>query len=53
MTRHGSLEFALEYANGLAEAAVDAFDEAFADAPPSAHVEFVRNLAPYLISRDR
>jgi geranylgeranyl diphosphate synthase type II len=53
MTRHGSLEFARDYANGLAEAAVEAFDEAFADVRGSAHVDFVRNLAPYLVSRDR
>jgi geranylgeranyl diphosphate synthase type II len=53
MRRHGSLEFAGDYARGLAEAAIEAFDEAFADVRPSPHVEFIRNLAPYLISRDR
>jgi geranylgeranyl diphosphate synthase, type II len=53
MTRHGSLEFADDYANGLAEAAVEAFDEAFADVRPSAHLDFIRNLAPYVVSRHR
>jgi geranylgeranyl diphosphate synthase, type II len=53
MERLGSLEFAGEYARALAEAAVEAFDDAFADVPPSEHVAFIRNLAPYLISRSR
>ena len=53
MTSHGSLEFAGDYANALAEAAMEAFDEAFADVRPSAHVDFVRDLAPYLVTRDR
>lgn len=53
MLRHGSLEFAATYADGLARAGVAVFDEAFADVPASEHVAFVRNLAPYLISRSR
>jgi len=35
------------------ERPIEAFDEAFADVHPSPHVDFIRNLAPYLISRER
>jgi len=53
MDRHGSVEFASDYAQALAAAAGDAFDAAFANVPPSEHVEFIRDLAPYLITRGR
>jgi geranylgeranyl diphosphate synthase, type II len=53
MVRHGSLQFAAAYADELAATATAVFDEAFADAPASEHADFIRSLAPYLISRSR
>ena len=38
MEQYGSLEFARAYGDRLAEAADAAFEEAFADVPPSPHV---------------
>ena len=51
MESYGSLGFALEYGNGVAAAAVDAFDQAFAGLPTSAHLTFIRGLIPYMLAR--
>jgi geranylgeranyl diphosphate synthase, type II len=51
MERYGSLEFARMYADGIASAAVDAFDEAFAAAPESDATAFLRSLIPFMLDR--
>jgi geranylgeranyl diphosphate synthase type II len=51
MKRYGSLEFAREYGAGVTAAAAAAFDAAFAQAPPSQHLEFIRDLIPYVLAR--
>jgi geranylgeranyl diphosphate synthase type II len=51
MDRYGSIEFATEYARGIADAALETFDLAFAAAVPGADVEFVRRLVPYMLGR--
>jgi geranylgeranyl diphosphate synthase, type II len=48
---YGSLEFAAEYAQGIASAALDAFDVAFAAAAPGRDSDFVRALIPYMLGR--
>jgi geranylgeranyl diphosphate synthase, type II len=48
---HGSIEFAAAYARGIAGAALDAFEAAFAPAPTGPHRDFVRALVPYMLDR--
>jgi hypothetical protein len=50
MVRHGSLEFAFQFGQGVA-AAYESFHEAFAGAPPSPHRAFVEALIPYMLAR--
>ena len=49
----GSIEFASEYGRGIASAAMEAFDEAFARAEQGADTAFVRQLVPYMLGRRR
>jgi len=51
--RHGSVDFAREFARGVADAAAAAFDDAFADAaqPPAAAV--IGDLVTYVVERNR
>jgi geranylgeranyl diphosphate synthase, type II len=51
MQRHGSLDFAREYAAGITAGAYTAFDEAFGGVPPSGHVDFLRAVIPYMLTR--
>ena len=51
MQRHGSLEFAFQFGQGVAAAAYESFHEAFADVPPSAPRDFVEALIPYMLAR--
>jgi geranylgeranyl diphosphate synthase type II len=51
MKRYGSLDFVREYGAGVTAAAYDAFEPAFAEAPPSAHLDFIRGLIPYVLAR--
>jgi len=51
MVRHGSLEFAFQFGQGVAAAAYEAFDQAFADVLPSPHRDFVEALIPYMLER--
>jgi geranylgeranyl diphosphate synthase type II len=51
MELYGSLAFALEYGNGIAAAASDAFDQAFAGLRTSPHLTFIRGLIPYMLAR--
>ena len=48
---YGSIAFAAEYAHGIAGAALDTFEEAFASAAPSPDRDFVRALVPYMLDR--
>lgn len=50
--RYGSVEFATEYGRGIAGAALEAFDAAFARALPGPDTDFVRDLVPYVLGRD-
>jgi geranylgeranyl diphosphate synthase type II len=51
MDRYGSIVFATEYARGIADAALDAFDVAFASAEPGPDSYFVRALVPFMLGR--
>jgi geranylgeranyl diphosphate synthase type II len=51
METYGSLGYALEYGSGIAAAASDAFDEAFARLRASPHLTFIRGLIPYMLAR--
>jgi geranylgeranyl diphosphate synthase type II len=51
--RYGSIEFATAYAQGIADEAASAFDDAFAAAQPGPDLEFVRALVPYMLGRSR
>ncbi len=48
---YGSIDYARAYARGIADTAVDAFEEAFAAAGPGPDVEFIRALIPHMIGR--
>ncbi|HZM79445.1 MAG TPA: polyprenyl synthetase family protein [Candidatus Limnocylindrales bacterium] len=51
MDVYGSIDFAVEYGQGLAQAAHDAFDDAFAQAQPGPDTDFLRALIPYMVGR--
>jgi geranylgeranyl diphosphate synthase, type II len=48
---YGSIEFASAYARGIAGAALDAFEAAFADAEPGPDRAFIRAVVPYMVAR--
>lgn len=48
---YGSIEFASAYAQGIAGAALEAFETAFADAEPGADRDFLRAVVPYMVAR--
>jgi geranylgeranyl diphosphate synthase, type II len=52
MRRHGSIDFAREFGLGIAKAAEDAFEAAFADVPDSPERRFVRELIAWMLERD-
>lgn len=51
LDKYGSIEFAREYARGIALAAMDAYEEAFGGCPESDDTRFVRALVPYMLGR--
>jgi geranylgeranyl diphosphate synthase type II len=51
MVRHGSLDFAFQFGQGVAAAAYESFYQAFAHVPPSPHRDFVEALIPYMLER--
>ena len=51
MEAYESIAFAAAYARGIASAALEAFEEAFASAPPGPDRDFVRELIPYMLER--
>lgn len=53
MHDHGSLAFADEFARGIARSAAVAFEDAFRGVPDSPGRDFVRDLIPYMVARDR
>lgn len=53
MERHGSLAYARGYATVVGTAADRAFDEAFGGVRDSEHLEFLRGLVPYVLTRQR
>jgi len=53
MHRYGSIAFADHFAHGIAASAAEAFEVAFAPAPPSAARRFVADLIPFMVDRDR
>ncbi|HEY3831387.1 MAG TPA: polyprenyl synthetase family protein [Acidimicrobiia bacterium] len=48
---YGSIEFARAYADGIAGAAVTAFDDAFGALPHGPDVAFLRSIVPYMLDR--
>jgi geranylgeranyl diphosphate synthase, type II len=48
---YGSIDFAAAYAQGIASAALDAFEAAFADAEPGPDKDFIRAVVPYMVAR--
>ena len=52
MRRHGSIDFAREFGLGIAKAADDAFEAAFADVPDSPERRFVRELIAFMLERE-
>jgi geranylgeranyl diphosphate synthase, type II len=52
MRRYGSIDFAREFGLGIASAAGDAFEAAFADAPDSPERRFVHELIAWMLERD-
>jgi geranylgeranyl diphosphate synthase type II len=52
MRRYGSMEFARAFGLGIAEAATDAFDVAFANVPQSAERRFVHDLISWMLERE-
>lgn len=51
--KYGSVEFAGEFASGIARSASIAFEEAFADVDRSPARDFIGDLIPYMVERDR
>jgi geranylgeranyl diphosphate synthase, type II len=52
MRRYGSIDFAREFGLGIASAAGDAFEAAFADLPDSPERRFVHELIAWMLERD-
>ena len=52
MRRHGSIDFAREFGLGIANAAGDAFETAFAEVPDSPERRFVHELIAWMLERD-
>jgi hypothetical protein len=51
MRDYGSVEFATSYATRIADAAREAFDDAFGGCVDSAALSFLRALVPFMIQR--
>jgi geranylgeranyl diphosphate synthase type II len=52
MHRYGSLDFARAFGLGIAEAATDAFEVAFAEVPDSPERRFLHDLIAWMLERD-
>lgn len=53
MREHGSIEFARAFAAGIAGAADDAFERAFADVPDSPERRFIHSMIGWMLDRHR
>jgi hypothetical protein len=51
MNRHGSIEYASTFAQGIADAAHAAFEEAFAGVPEGDDRRFIEALIPWMLER--
>lgn len=51
MERYGSIDFATEYGQGIADAARRSFSDAFGNVPPSPHRQFLRDMVDYMLDR--
>jgi geranylgeranyl diphosphate synthase type II len=51
MLDHGSIHFAQEFGLGIARAASESFEAAFAESWPGPARDFVRDLVPYMLTR--
>lgn len=51
MQQHGSVDYAVEFGQGIAAAAYDAFDDAFSRVRPSRHKAFLEALIDYMLNR--
>jgi geranylgeranyl diphosphate synthase type II len=51
LDKYGSIEFAHDYARGIAVAAIEAHEVAFRGCPESDDTRFVRDLIPYMLGR--
>jgi geranylgeranyl diphosphate synthase type II len=51
MRRHGSIEFAAEFAQGIADAALGAFEVAFATVPDGDDRAFIEAMIPWMLDR--
>ncbi len=51
MVRHGSLDFALQFGQGVATGAYRFFHKAFANVPQSPSRDFIEALIPYMLAR--
>jgi geranylgeranyl diphosphate synthase type II len=52
MHRYGSIDFAREFGVGIASAAGDAFEAAFADLPDSPERRFVHEIIAWMLERE-
>lgn len=53
MEDHGSVSFAIDFAEGVARSAEEAFERAFSGVPVGRHRRFIRDLIDFMIKRDR
>jgi geranylgeranyl diphosphate synthase, type II len=53
MDEYGSISFTREFAEGILLVAEEYFEQAFADAQPGPHLDFLRALVPYVWARWR
>ena len=53
MDAYGSIDFTVQFAEGILEVAEEYFEQAFADAQPGPDLEFLRSLVPYVWARWR
>ena len=51
LDKYGSIQFAHEFAQGIAAAAFEAYDEAFGECPDGEDARLVRALVPYMLTR--
>lgn len=53
MDDYGSIDFTVQFAEGILDVAEDYFEHAFADATPGPDLDFLRSLVPYVWARWR